>query len=321
MKIGLYVQWPLGSIDRQKGNVLGDELFGRSLAKSLSEIKGVQAELFAPNHLPAEKLDYMIYLNDNKPHDDWAKKRILYLQNGFGEEASDLLSRVRQHGYDGYIFFSQKLLKMHIEDGYEGIFLPFGVDLKSFYPREIEDEYKFEVSYVGNDIKGPERSIKYLYPAAKFNFGLYGNWTRPRSRFRIWKNWAPREPYQVAFEKISKGKIPQEKVPVLYSSSAISLNCTIQSCVDWDVITLRTFEVLACKGFLISDLVPSAEKALKDSVVFTTGGADLEEKIRYYLDKPNLRRDISQNGYERVIKEASIEARSKDLLNYIEQLK
>ena len=203
----------------------------------------------------------------------------------------------------------------------ESLFLPFGVDTDVFYPREVKNEFQFDCAYIGNDIKGEDATMKYLYPAINFNFGLFGNWKLAFHKKRFWKNFAKKAPYKKPFEKISKGKIPQEYVPILYSSTKINLNCTLQDCIDWDAITLRTYEVLACKGFLITDIVPVAKETMFDCMVFTAGGGDLNEKINYYLLHEEERKQIAQNGYEHVVKNASIDARSQELIQYIQGIK
>jgi len=197
------------------------------------------------------------------------------------------------------------------------LYMPFGADTNFFYPREKIAKFNFDCSYVGSDIKGEKATMKYLYPAVDFNFGLFGNWKINRHRFMIWKNFTKKPPYKKVFDKLSLGKIKQEDIPYLYSSSKINLNCTLQDCIDWDVVTLRTYEVLACKGFLITDIVPSAFKTMQECMVFTSGGDDLREKIRYYLSNDAKREEIAQNGYEYVVKNASIDARVKELITYI----
>lgn len=319
-KIGLCLTWNIGSLESKQGNVLGDELYALSLAKAMQQVDpDVEAEVYAPNRLPTKKLDVMIYMNDNAPNPDWALKSVLYLQNAYGEGADQKLASLRIHGYDGYAFISRRLLKMHEAHGHSGIFLPFGVDVSIFYPREHQPELAFEVAYVGNDIKGVSRSEAYLEPAADFNFGLYGHWRVPRARFRIWKNWFhPR--YKRRFEGLSRGKIPQAQVPILYSSSKINLNCTAQDCVDWDVITLRTLEVLACDGFLISDRVPTAEQLLGDYVVFTDGHDDLRSKISFYMRDDEKRRARAQAGGAFVRENFSIQATAHNFLKYLREL-
>ncbi len=321
MNIGFYLKWDKFSMTDSKRNVLGDELYAESLAGVLRSLPEVtDAQLYAPNHMPTEKLDVMIYLNDSAPMEDLASRHVLYMQNNYGDGSEEALKGFQDTGYDGYAFISNRLLEKHTENGVSGIYLPFGVDVELFYPRQKQDQYAFEVAYIGNDIKGKERTEKYLYPAINYNFGLYGNWAIPKPGVRIWRHLRKYDQYQKAFEKISRGRIPQEDVPVLYSSSRINLNCTAQDCVDWDVITLRIYEVLACKGFMISDKVPLSVTSLDGCAVFTDGGEDLVEKIEYYLAHPSQCEEIAENGYQTVIKDATILARAKELKNYIEEI-
>jgi spore maturation protein CgeB len=325
MRLGFYVKWTKDSLSA-KGNVVGDELLAESFCRALRKFDDVEeVSSYAPNAPIKRPLDAVIYLNDNPPCRKWGKKHILYLQSGyeFPDTIEKFLQRFYEHNYDGYIFFAKPLLDAHEKNGREGIYLPFGVDTAAFSPRDESDKYKCEVSYVGNDIKGTERTMRYLYPALAFDFALYGNWEIPRHRFRFWKNRnldRGLPPYKKAFRDRSRGRIPQEDVPVLYSSSRINLNCTLQSCAEWDVITLRAYEVLACKGFLITDKIPSAESILKGKAVFTDGGDDLVEKIRYYLAHGEERRAVAERGYKHVIEYGSITSRAETLIKYLRRI-
>lgn len=317
MNIGFLMKWARGSFD-SRGDVIGDELFGISLYKAINKhFPDCHAELFSLDHLPRERIDVMVYLNDNHPDEKLARHHVLYLQNGYGESAEGLLARLDQQRYDGHIFFSKKLLDLHRRNGKEGLFLPFGVDLDFFSPKEKETRYAHDVAYVGNDIKGESATMRYLYPAVDFDFGLYGNWKVPVARYKFWKNWRRRAPYQKVFEMISRGKIPQADVSALYGSAKINLNCTLNSCIEWDVITLRTFEVLASKGFLITDVVPVARELMTGCMVFTEGGSQLKEQLSYYLAHDDEREKIAQAGYEYVVRHASLEARVRELVEYL----
>lgn len=323
MNIGFYIKWDKHSINSSR-NVIGDELLAESLCKSINkQYKSIIAELFAPNHLPNKKLDVIIYLNDSPPNKKLSKYHFLYLQNGYENNIDQIINRSLALEYDGYIFFSEMMKKVFdnkAQNLKKSLFLPFGVDLDFFHPREKNKHLNYECAFIGNDIKGTESTMRYLFPAAEFNFGLFGNWQIERHKYKIWKNLKKLPPYKKVFQSISKGKIPQECVPVLYSSAKINLNNTIRSCIDWDVITLRTYEVLACKGFLISDPVPFAEKNLKGCLVFTKGGKDLTEKIKYYLAHSKKRQEIAQNGYDYVLKNCSIDARVRELINHIHEV-
>lgn len=329
MKIGFYIKWPKGMFNSKAWNVLGDELYGEAMCRSLSKIDDIEhVELYAPNFHPNSRLDVMIYLNDTEPCREWADNHILYMQNAYGKGSDTALKELRNRNYDGHAFISKKLLDLHIQDGNDGIFLPFGVDTGLFYPREKKAGYCFDVAYVGSNIKGRERTEKYLLPATQFNFGLYGNWTLPPDSF--WQKimfWRRKKTlkneifqYQKVLAKLSRGKISQEEVPILYSSAKINLNFTAEDCVEWDVITLRTLEVLACRGFLITDKVSVAEKTMQGCMVFTEGNDDLIEKIEYYLSNEKEREKISQYGYKYAINHASIDSRMAELFNYLKKI-
>lgn len=327
MNIGFYVGYNKFSLDSKFRQVLGDELLMESLCRAINRLfPDVHAELYAPNFLPREKLAAMIYLHDTPPSRETAAKNLLYIQNGerFSIEALDVIRRRCKGDYDGYVFFSKKLADAYQaleQNAAPSLYLPFGVDTNLFYPRPCDPKYRFECSYVGNDIKGTDATWKYLYPAVAFDFGLFGTWNLlflRNNAYRFWSQLGWRAiRYKLAFSRISRGKIPQEDVPVLYSSSKINLNCTQQTCIDWDVITLRTFEVLACRGFLITDVVPSAKASMEGCLVFTTGGRDLTEKIRYYLDHEDERLAIARRGYEYVRKGATIDVRARELVNFL----
>jgi len=318
MKIGFYIKFNKQSLN-SKGNVLGEELYTESLCRALEKIPEVKgAELFAPNHLPNSKLDVMIYLNDTKPNPNWSKKQVLYLQNSYKSDPVKLVKKFRDLSYDGYVFFSPKILEIHQALGGEGEFLPFGVDLGLFYPKDLDQGYSYDLAYVGSDIKGRIRTARYLLPAANYNLGLFGNW-QPQHCFRIWRNWRSFE-YQKVLRKISQGKISLSDEPVLYSNARINLNFSSQECVDWNVITDRIYKVLACRGFLITDRVSAAEDFMSDCMVFTDGGEDLVEKREYYLKNPAARERIAQRGYEYVVRNSSIEIRAKELFKYLEAI-
>lgn len=323
MKIGFYLKWPRGISGRKGCNVIGDELYAESMCRELSRFESVDSvSIYAPNQLPSERLDVMIYLNDTPPHKNWAGKHVLYMQNAYGVGSDVMLEQFHATGYDGYAFISNKLFGIHTSQGFGGIFLPFGVDHRFFYPREQVKNYAFDVAYIGNDIKGTERTTRYLLPACGFRFGLFGNWQDPtpslQRRLMFWKPREEMPAYKNKFFRLSQGKVPQEDVPTLYSSARINLNCTHQDCVDWDVITLRTFEVLACRGFLITDKVPVAEKTMQNCMVFTDGGKDLTDKIRYYLEHQEERDKFAKNGYEFTIRHATLAMRMKELVAYLE---
>lgn len=310
MKIGFSYMWPLGSWKSQRKQFLGDELYGRSLRKELLKSPEVTyCELF--NQEPPFPLDIVVYWNDTPPNPKFARKSILYFQNSWPEGSDKKLKEFHQRNYDGFIFMSKKLLGFHEKLGYSGIYLSSAADAELMRPVKPVKKYMFEVAYVGSDIKGRERTMKYIYPAVKFNFGLYGNWNR-----KLWFIYK----YRRIFRKISCGRLPLEDTPLLYSSAKIILNCTAADHAQWDTLTGRIYDVLACNGFLISDFAPGTEKEIGECMIVSKGGLDLGRKIEYYLDHGKERKKIASRGREAILKGHTMKDRAKTMLEYFKKI-
>ncbi len=307
MKIGFYLKWDIVDMYKQ-GWVIGELYYFKSFCQELSQLPGVEARIYDLVNHPAEQLDVMIYVNDTKPIPGLARKNVLYLQNGFGEGMDTILGRLRPAGYDGYILISKKLLALHESQGYHGIYLPFGVDLTKFYPRETDISCNYDVVFVGNDIKGFGRTMRYLSPMFNYNYALFGKWPDGDSFF------------QKVFSGVSRGRLDYDEVPRLYSNAKISLNFTFPDQINWGAMTDRPFQIMACKGFVISDYVPGFEDELRGCMVITNGGLDLINKIDYYLSRPKERQEIANNGYQYVIKQASIKDRVNKLYSYLKEI-
>lgn len=307
MHIGFLMKWQKG-MERLRGHVIGEEPYAESLCRELRQLAGVtSAQVYAPNVRPSAKIDVMIHLNDTLPG-SFARKHILYFQNFYNEGSDIVLSQLQKLGYDGYAFLSQRLLDIHLQAGYSGILLPLAADTEIFYQRVTNPYYEYDVAYVGNDIKGEELTMRYLYPATNYKFGLFGNWKlQPH-------------PYSRMFAKLSQGYITRDDLATLYSSAKIILNFTGQDSIIWDTMNLRFFEVLACGGFLISNETPSASREMKDCIIFTDGYDDLNQKIEYYLARPEKRKEIAEHGYQYVIQNATVQIRAKQLYQFIEEI-
>ncbi|MDD5109206.1 MAG: glycosyltransferase [Candidatus Omnitrophica bacterium] len=316
MKVGFKLldseSWGLGSLNPGQGrNFIGDEYMALFIRKELLKFAEVEyCELF--NKYPEVKLDILVYLNKEKPDLKKAKKHVVFFQNAYPEGNDNALKEFQSYNFDGYMFASKKLLDYHQQLGYEGIYLPFATDPDFFKPVLSQDKYKFEVAYVGNNIKGPERTIKYIYPAFNFNFGLFGNWG-----LKTFKGWPlPR----MIFRPHSLGQISMDELLILYSSAKIILNCSIQQHADWDTVIGRIYDVMACNGFLISDPIPSAKNKFGDIIEFSQGGRDLVNKIKYYLKHEDERLERAQKGRDLILKSESYAFRVKDMLIYFKEL-
>ncbi len=85
--------------------------------------------------------------------------------------------------------------------------------------------------------------------------------------------------------------------------------------VDGDTSpNMRTFECLAMKTFLLSDLVP---EELEGGMVQYNGQSDLETKIAYYLGHDDERTAIAVRGYE-LVQPYTYEKRMEEMIEVIE---
>jgi len=116
--------------------------------------------------------------------------------------------------------------------------------------------------------------VRYLLPATPFRFAIWGS------------DWQHAEP--PVLRAAYRGRLPVRLGPALCVSSRICLSCHGVFHHEEDNMVSRPMNILACEAFVISDYLPSLEP-LKDYVVFTEGGKDLEEKIRYFLTHPEER--------------------------------
>lgn len=109
------------------------------------------------------------------------------------------------------------------------------------------------------------------------------------------------------------------ELPKVFRESKINLNFTIPNIKSG--IPLRVWDVLGSKGFLLTNYqaeIPLYFKEGEDLVCFD-GIEDLKEKVAYYLAHEQERREIAQNGYEKVKRYHSYVNRIQEMLRVIEE--
>lgn len=93
---------------------------------------------------------------------------------------------------------------------------------------------------------------------------------------------------------------PVNTVPKVYKLSKINLNITLKSIIEG--LPLRIFDVMGSGGFLITNYQRCIEEHFdigKDIVVYHSL-EDLKDKILYYLEHEDERKEIAYNGYMKV---------------------
>lgn len=104
------------------------------------------------------------------------------------------------------------------------------------------------------------------------------------------------------------------EMPIVFANSKINLNITYRAIETG--LPQRIWDVLGCGGFLLttfSEEIPEYFEIGNDLDVFT-GEEELIEKVGFYLEHDDLRKQIAQNGYEKVKQKHTYESRLTELL-------
>jgi spore maturation protein CgeB len=91
----------------------------------------------------------------------------------------------------------------------------------------------------------------------------------------------------------SRGRLSMTDTLKVHRNAGISLN--IHHCETRDGFNMKFFEIPAAGGFQLCDRQPEIERLkLGDLVAVYRDGDDLADKVRYYLDRESLRREMSR---------------------------
>lgn len=104
------------------------------------------------------------------------------------------------------------------------------------------------------------------------------------------------------------------EMPFIFRNSKINLNITVRGIRTG--IPLRIWDVLGCGGFMLTNYqaeIPEYFTIGEDLDVFYDAN-DLCEKVEYYLFHEKERKEIAQNGYEKVANSHTYQERMKQML-------
>lgn len=117
-------------------------------------------------------------------------------------------------------------------------------------------------------------------------------------------------------EVVNNGKSdPYQETPKIYHCSKINLNITAKPIQSG--IPLRVFDVLGCKGFLITNYQPEIVDYFEPGVdlVIYDSMEDLQRKIAYYLEHDEERKQIAENGYRKVCESFTYDIALRQILD------
>ncbi len=145
------------------------------------------------------------------------------------------------------------------------------------------------------EIMAAEKRITYLNSLSDIGVHVWGDpgWTANITEGVHWHGYAGH----------------RNELNSIYSSAAINID--ISRLYQMEIIPMRVFDILACKGFLIteySDELASHFLIGVELETYKTIG-ELREKVRYYLANPERRQDIASQGYRAVRERHTIRQR------------
>lgn len=117
---------------------------------------------------------------------------------------------------------------------------------------------------------------------------------------------------------VNKGKIDYyDDMPYVFMNSKINLNITLRSIKTG--IPLRALDIMGSGGFLLTNYQEEMFEyfeADKDFVYYTDYD-DLRDKVAYYLEHEQERKEISHNGCEKVRKSHNLRSRMEEILEIL----
>ncbi|KAJ52019.1 spore maturation protein CgeB [Clostridium tetanomorphum] len=176
--------------------------------------------------------------------------------------------------------------------GINAMFMMFGIN-DTFHKSGIYDKkFDHDIIFIGNNYSRHATRIYgnniMLKPLIERNYDLkvYGNdwWFDDNQKFILDK-------------KFYGGYCNYEEIPNAYSTAKIILG--LHSVGNSStMMSMRTFEVMGCSGFYLSQYVPSLEKYFtnKKHLVWCRNSNDTLKYIEYYLKHKKDRTKIAKNG-------------------------
>ena len=170
-------------------------------------------------------------------------------------------------------------------------YLPFAYDPGLHYPVDVSDEgkklYGSDIAFIGSWDKEREGWLSCL---ADFDLAIWGNsWNRLSMFSPLRKKWKGREVLGADFSKVC-------------NSSKIILNLIRKQ--NENAHNMRTFEVPACGGFVLSNRTDDQIRFFPEDVaaVYFSTEEELLDKIYFYLKHEEKRKTIALKGLEIVQK-------------------
>lgn len=172
-------------------------------------------------------------------------------------------------------------------------------------------EYQHDIVLVGSNYDRREAATRYMLEPLmqnRFDLMVWGHW---------WQN--PDSPFQLP-DRYYSGLLPYEQLPFVYGSSRIVLGLHLaQNSVTQ--CSVRSFEVLGCRAFYLTQYTPAHENLFKQGVHldWAHNGRELLDKARFYLRHDAVRERIAQIGQAYVYERHNYSQRARQMMDVLKK--
>lgn len=209
--------------------------------------------------------------------------------------------------YDAFFTYDLQYLDELKKLNPNSYYLPACADLLNVHKEQIslkERQNNFDICMVGTAY---ENRIKLLTPyTEKYKLFVAGP---------AWNN-AP-----TSLRNISSPSIKINEMIRKFNESKIIIN-PYGEAKGFIIPNPRTFEIPASRSFQLTDARRDIDKFFKigKEIIVYKNETDFKELIDYYIDNNNERNEISQQSYERVLKEHTMQHRLKEMLKIVNKI-
>jgi spore maturation protein CgeB len=187
-----------------------------------------------------------------------------------------------------------------------------------------KEEYRFDVVLAANNYsmryvdEETRRSIHYRYRVD----GIY-QMLKPlvdeKRNLKVWGRWwTDFDRAYMLPTSYYGGVLPAEEVPYVYASSKIALGIQ-QVGASKTYVSARTYEVLGCGAFHITQYSPAVENYFKKGVhlEWSESPEETTELVDYYLKHDDLREKITVEGQREVDEKHRLVHRARAVIDII----
>ncbi|MBD5545727.1 MAG: glycosyltransferase [Lachnospiraceae bacterium] len=256
------------------------------------EQRGLGHIWYLPLSADVDSFEQCIQMAGEKERKEYSSE-VSFVGNLYNDSAHSLYDRIAYlppylKGYfDSLIMIQRKIWGMNLFE--EAINNQAWDMLRQHVKWDLGDKYEdvYELSMINmlcQKVAQLDRQEVCNYLAAHFDFALYtGGDTNFNPALR------------------NRGKVDYlSQMPLVFHYSKININITLRSITSG--IPLRVMDVLACEGFLLTNYQSEIAEYFEDGreLVIYENFEDMYEKIAYYLQHEEERKQIAHAGYEKV---------------------